>query len=170
MAPSARERVRARFRSRCGYCGVHEDSVGATLTIDHHRPRSHDGADAIENLVYACPRCNEHKGAYWHDVDPPHPRLVHPGCEDLAVHLRADAEGRLHGTTPEGAFFIEKLWLNRAPLVAYRARVQSSALRAAELEEARAEVRALEQRIADLRDAVESAGIAIQSQSFPKRS
>ncbi|MFS8067844.1 MAG: HNH endonuclease [Byssovorax sp.] len=169
MGISARERARERFSSRCGYCGVHEDGVGATLTIDHHRPRSHGGTEESENIVYACPRCNEHKGAYWHDADPPHIRLLDPGRDDLTLHLRGSADGRLAGVTPEGAFFIEKLRLNRAPLIAHRVRAQVSAARAAELDEVREQVRALEQRIADLRGAVESTGDAIQRRSSPKR-
>jgi len=63
MATTPRDRARERFSSRCGYCGVSEVEVGATLTIDHHRPRSRGGSEDDENLVYACPRCNEHKGS-----------------------------------------------------------------------------------------------------------
>jgi hypothetical protein len=169
MEPSARERARERYAARCGYCGVHEDWVGATLTIDHHRPRSRGGTDESENLVYACPRCNEHKGRYWHDADPPHIRLLDPGREDLTLHVRESEDGRLAGMTPEGVFFIEKLRLNRAPLVAHRVRVKLSAMRATELDQARRRVRALEQRITDLRAAVESTGDAIQRRSSPRR-
>jgi 5-methylcytosine-specific restriction endonuclease McrA len=85
-----RERARERFAGRCAYCGVHEEAAGALLTLDHHQPRSRGGADDEENLVYACPRCNEHKGAYWHAEDPPHLPLLHPGRDDLASHVRED--------------------------------------------------------------------------------
>lgn len=170
MDPSARERASERFAARCGYCGVHEDSVGATLTVDHHRPRSRGGSDESENLVYACPRCNEHKGPYWHEVDPPHVRLLDPGRDDLTLHLRESDDGRVSGITAEGLFFIEKLRLNRAPLVAHRLRAKIGTMRAAELDEARQRVRALEQRITDLRAAVESTGDAIQRRSSPRRS
>lgn len=167
MEPRAREEVRERFAARCGYCGVHEESVGATLTLDHHRPQSRGGTDEIENLVYACPRCNEHKGLYWHDSDPPHVRLLHPGLDDLSLHLREDQSGRLTGVTPEGAFFIEKLRLNRAPLVAHRTRRRAEARRAGELEAAERRVRELEQRIADLRAAVEIVEETIQRRVTP---
>jgi hypothetical protein len=119
--------------------------------------------------VYACPRCNEHKGSYWHD-DPPHVRLLHPGVEDLTLHLRQGEDGRLAGVTPEGAFFIEKLRLNRAPLVAHRLRVRAGAARDAELDAARERVRNLEGRIADLRATVELTGDLIRRRSSPKRS
>lgn len=169
MDRSARERASERFGARCGYCGVHEDSVGATLTVDHHRPRSRGGSDESENLVYACSRCNEHKGSYWHEVDPPHIRLLNPGGDDLTMHVRENDDGRLAGITAEGLFFIEKLRLNRAPLVTRRARVKVAAVRAAELNEARRRVRALEQRITDLRAQVESTGDTIQRRSSPRR-
>jgi hypothetical protein len=72
--------------------------------------------------------------------------------------------------TPEGAFFIEKLRLNRAPLVAHRLRLRVGAKRDAELDAARERVRELEQRIADLRAAIELTGDMIQTRSSPKRS
>lgn len=72
------ERLRDRFGGRCGYCGVLDEDTGATLTTDQHRPRSHGGDDEEINLVYCCPRCNDHKGSYWHEVDPPGIPLLHP--------------------------------------------------------------------------------------------
>jgi hypothetical protein len=86
------------------YCGVHEDAVGSTLTVDHHRPRAHGGGDEIENLVYSCARCNEYKGAYWYKQDPPHIRLLHPGQDDLTQHLYESDDGRVAALTPEGDF------------------------------------------------------------------
>ncbi len=170
MAASAREGARERFAGRCAYCGVHENSVGATLTVDHHRPRARGGLDESENLVYACPRCNEHKGSYWHEIDPPHVQLLNPGRDDLSLHVREIEDGRLVGVTSDGVFFIDKLRLNRAPLVALRVRAKLIAVRAAELDDARQRVRALEQRISELRAAVESTGDAIQRRSSPRRS
>jgi hypothetical protein len=115
-----RGRLRERFGGRCGYCGVHEDDAGATLTVDHHRPRVRDGETQDNNLVYACARCNEHKGSYWHEQDPPYVRLLRPGQDDLTVHIEERDDGWLIGTTPEGRFFVDRLNLNRPQLVAYR--------------------------------------------------
>lgn len=42
----------------CQYCGV----TGAFMTIDHVIPRSLGGRDTWENLVCACPSCNNRKG------------------------------------------------------------------------------------------------------------
>ncbi len=60
-----RESIRALYGFRCGYCGVTETEAGGQLEIDHFRPRSHGGEDALDNLVYACPTCNRFKGDYW---------------------------------------------------------------------------------------------------------
>nr|WP_309687635.1 HNH endonuclease signature motif containing protein [Armatimonas sp.] len=62
MTAALRRQVRVRFRFACAYCGVTEASVGAQLTIDHYQPRSAQGTDDLENLVYACPACNQFKG------------------------------------------------------------------------------------------------------------
>jgi len=164
-----RERARARFGGRCAYCGVHEEAVGATLTVDHHQPRSQGGADDDDNLVYACPRCNEHKGAYWHTAkDLPRIPLLHPGRDDLASHIREDPSARLVGLTPVGQFFIERLHLNRAPLVAHRLRLRAVSARESELAATRQRVADLERHISELRAAVESTADEIHRLSTPR--
>lgn len=162
MADEPRAQLRERFRSRCAYCGIHEDAVGATLTIDHPRPRVHGGADQMENLVYCCPRCNEHKGAYWHEEDPPHVRLLHPGQDDLAQHTRESDDGRVVGLTPEGEFFVSRLRLNRPQLVAYRRARQVEAKLKAELAASRQRVEDLERAVIDLRARLESTADEIE--------
>jgi hypothetical protein len=165
-----RARTRERFGARCAYCGVHEDTVGATLTVDHHRPRSKGGTDEEENLVYSCPRCNEHKGAYWHEQDPPHVRLLNPGHDTLDAHVREDDDGRLAGLTREGTFFIERLRLNRQQLVAYRLAFRSESLLVEQLEASRRRIADLERTISDLRAALDSAADEIERRSVRRRS
>jgi len=145
-----RERARERFAGRCAYCGVHEDDAGATLTVDHHRPRSRDGDEQSDNLVYACARCNEHKGSYWHEHDPPHVRLLHPARDDLAAHLREDDDGRIVALTSEGQFFIQRLRLNRPQLIAHRVGLGERRKLRAELAAVLEHARALEQRVNEL--------------------
>ena len=162
---SARDRARERFGARCGYCGVGDVDIGSTLTIDHHRPRSRGGRDDDDNLVYACPRCNEHKGSYWHEDDPPHVPLLHPGRDELELHLREGTDGRLVGLTTQGTFFLEKLRLNRAPLVAHRLQLRAVATQREALEAARARVRELEQRISRMRADFDSTVEEIQRET-----
>jgi len=40
------------------------------LVVDHVIPLAHGGTDELANLAAACYRCNEHKGARMHGVDP----------------------------------------------------------------------------------------------------
>lgn len=117
------ETVRERYGRICGYCGVSEVAVGGELTIDHYQPRTAGGSDDLENLVYACARCNLYKGDFWPtDLDLAYGRRVlHPRLDDVSLHLVEDREtGHLRGVTPSGVFHIALLRLNRPQLVAHR--------------------------------------------------
>lgn len=140
---SQRERIRLRYTYSCGYCGVHESDVGATLTVDHHQPTIHGGTNDDENLVYCCHRCNEHKGAYWHEVQVPHIRLLHPLEDNLTLHLREQENSQLIGETTEGIFYIQRLRLNRSQLIEYRRRKHAD-------RKTHNEVKVLRQQIYDL--------------------
>jgi 5-methylcytosine-specific restriction endonuclease McrA len=52
------QRIKARDRHCCVYCGATEHSSGAKLHLDHLTPRSEGGADTADNLVLACRSCN----------------------------------------------------------------------------------------------------------------
>jgi 5-methylcytosine-specific restriction endonuclease McrA len=109
MAHPKLQEVRQRYTFRCGYCGVSEAEVGGELTVDHFRPVAAGGDDSDENLVYACARCNQYKGALLPDAtELTHGRrLLHPLQDDCAEHLREDeATGRLEGLTATGRFHI----------------------------------------------------------------
>jgi 5-methylcytosine-specific restriction endonuclease McrA len=95
------ELVRARAGLACEYCGVTETDCGGPLTIDHHCPQSHGGADHPNNLVYCCWLCNLYKSAYW-PSGPKEPVLWNPRAEPRECHLLLLADGRLHARTPTG--------------------------------------------------------------------
>ena len=109
--------VRSRYVMRCGYCGISEQDVGATLTFDHYRPRIAAGTDAPDNLVYACHACNEYKGDYWHDGAE---RLLHPLHDNLSLHIQEQSDGILIALDGPGAIYIAQMRLNRTPLVNHR--------------------------------------------------
>lgn len=46
----------------CVYCGDGIDD-GATMTLDHLRPHVRGGGNGATNLVTACKRCNDSRGA-----------------------------------------------------------------------------------------------------------
>ena len=104
-----RTTIREQFEFRCGYCGVHEDDVGALLTVDHFQPKSHGGASDIENLVYCCHACNEYKADLWNPTE--ERRILHPMRDSFSEHLEESEAGRFH---------IARLRLNRPQLIASR--------------------------------------------------
>jgi hypothetical protein len=116
-----RETVRRAYKYRCGYCGVREEEAASELEIDHFQPRSADGGEDVANLVYCCTTCNRLKGDFWPvSESPSHRRLLHPQRDDLTAHMREEADGRLTPLTETGAFHLDRLRLNRAPLSALR--------------------------------------------------
>jgi len=151
-----RRTVRANYQFRCGYCGVSEEDTGAELTIDHYRPQSRGGGDEQENLVYCCPKCNEHKGSYWHKKDPPYIRLLHPQRDDFRAHLREEDSGELASKTEEGSFLIQRLHLNRPALIAYRRKKRAEIQLQNELRAALEREQSLLRRIEELDAALQA--------------
>lgn len=121
---AATEDLRNRYGLRCGYCGVHEYEVGARLEVDHYHPRSVGGTHDTDNLVYCCTFCNRVKADFWPTEEQLQAGqfLLHPLHDDLTAHIREEDDGLLVGLTRTGTFHIERLQLNRAPLVALRQR------------------------------------------------
>lgn len=116
-----RELVRQRAGFSCEFCGVHETDAGGELTVDHFQPRSRGGGDDLENLLYCCIRCNQHKYDYW-PTGPDKPLLWNPRREEADEHFLLLDDATLSPLTPTGAFSLERLRLNRPPLVAHRSR------------------------------------------------
>lgn len=113
-------------------------------------------------MVYACARCNEHKGSYWAEEDPPHTRLLHPGHDDLEAHLDEIANGSMVGKTPEGMFFVHRLKLNRPQLIAYRCGLRVTQELSVELAAALTRVSLLERRMDELSAAIDIAADTIE--------
>jgi hypothetical protein len=161
-----RERAGQRYAGRCGYCSVAEEDAGAALTVDHHRPRTRGGGDQDENIVYCCPKCNEYKGSYWHESDPPYVPLLHPLRQDLQMHIIELEDGHIDGLTPEGTFFVRRLHLNRPQLVTYRLHRRAESKLREEADALRARVSDLQQRISELDTALEQATRAIEREGL----
>ena len=124
-----RKTVRRAYDFACGYCGVREEDAGSELELDHFKPRSFGGDDALENLVYCCTTCNRVKGDFW-ATSTTEKRLLHPQQDDLSLHLRQESDGFLTALTETGKFHLSRLRLNRPPLAALRrARAENARLR-----------------------------------------
>lgn len=57
-----RQEVRLNAGGRCEYCRRPDHETAYGHTIDHIIPIKHGGLTILENLVYACLFCNQHKG------------------------------------------------------------------------------------------------------------
>ena len=119
MAHPQHETLRQLFLFRCGYCGTSEQQAGGELTVDHFQPLSAQGSDDLENLVYACFRCNLYKSDFWGgSAHENQPRVLHPHQDILETHyVLEDLTGLLTALTPTGEFHIALLHLNREALV-----------------------------------------------------
>jgi HNH endonuclease len=151
MAHPKLQTVRERYAFCCGYCGVSEADVGGELTVDHFHPVSAGGDHSDDNLVYACVRCNQYKGALLPGATDltQERRLLHPLRDDLARHIREDEHtGRLEGLTTAGRFHVVALRLNRPALIVHRQRRYLGVLLEARLAQALAENKAIRERIA----------------------
>lgn len=115
-----RDEIRRLYDYRCGYCGISEAAIGNELELDHFKPKSANGGDESENLVYCCTACNRRKGSFWPEAGETTKRLLHPKTDDLTLHLRQKENGWLLALTETGAFHIERFELNRPRLIALR--------------------------------------------------
>jgi len=66
ITSGAKKTVRERDNERCTFCGnpltPHHHNPRQRLTIDHIKPWSWGGTNAMENLVLSCFDCNQLKG------------------------------------------------------------------------------------------------------------
>jgi hypothetical protein len=121
MAVSAElfEYVRQRSALACEYCGIHENDAGGPLTIDHYHPLRYGGTDDLDNLLYACFRCNSYKGGYWPGESGETP-LWNPRAQPAADHFIELDGGRLLALSEVGRLTVVRLRLNRPQLVEHR--------------------------------------------------
>jgi HNH endonuclease len=126
LAASIREQVRQRAQCACEFCGTSEIDAGGLLTIDHFQPRSKQGSNQLDNLIYACISCNQSKQDYWPSQDTA-PKLWNPRQETASQHFVEQDDGQLTALTLTGEFTIQRLRLNRTQLVSARQRRQQQA-------------------------------------------
>lgn len=82
--------LEARAGHRCEYCRMHQSLQGASFHIEHIAPLSLGGTDHLDNLAWACPRCNLKKSNRVSLVDPDtglEVRVFHPRQNRWEEHL-----------------------------------------------------------------------------------
>ena len=86
-----RQIVAERANFKCEYCRVHSDDMFLSFEIDHIIPVKHGGANGFDNLAFACPHCNQHKGSdfatiYENEII----RLYNPRIDNWLDHFGID--------------------------------------------------------------------------------
>ncbi len=82
-------------------------------------------------------------------------RLLHPRRDDLAKHLREEPNGRIVALSETGAFHLDRLRLNRPPLLALRQERRNVLYLRRTLVDAQVEQAQLQERIAVLEGALQ---------------
>ncbi|WNZ48190.1 HNH endonuclease signature motif containing protein [Leptolyngbya boryana CZ1] len=111
-----RQSVRRRAKFLCEYCHSLERTSATPFTIDHLIPQSLGGSDEINNLAYACQRCNFYRYNFTTGIDPDTNQevpLFNPRTQDWEKHFIWTADGlRILGVTPIGRATCKRLDLN----------------------------------------------------------
>lgn len=105
MSLEIREQVRKRAAGRCEYCRL-PDWIELTgpFHLEHVIARQHRGTDDLENLAWACSRCNRYKGTNLSSVDPDSNQIValfNPRRERWADHFQVIG-AKIQGRSPAG--------------------------------------------------------------------
>jgi hypothetical protein len=110
-----RREIIERTGNRCEYCRLPAEVAFYPHEVDHVIAEKHGGTRDIDNLAFACWRCNRHKGTDLTSFDPQTQRLsplFNPRTQVWAEHF-AYEEVRVVGMTPEGRATVSLLRLNR---------------------------------------------------------
>ena len=82
--------VISRARHCCEYCWTPDDVPLVAHEVDHVIAERHKGKTELENLAYACFRCNRLKGSDLSSIDPPTgaiTRLYNPRTDRWSEHF-----------------------------------------------------------------------------------
>ncbi len=115
MSESLRRSVRQRAGGRCEYCHLPDWRPPLEpFHLEHVVARQHGGLMEMENLAWACHRCNRHKGTNLTGVDPDTRSVVslfHPRRDVWEDHFALDGV-RLRGLTSTGRMTVWLLQMN----------------------------------------------------------
>lgn len=122
ISTKIRRLVAKRANSRCEYCRLHEDDLFLAFEIDHIISVKHGGGNELENLAYACPHCNHHKGSDlttflndYNDIE----ILFNPRIHNWNEHFEA-VGGEISPKTRIGQATVKLLRYNEPDLVILR--------------------------------------------------
>ncbi len=122
VSASQRAVVAKRANYKCEYCKLSEEDAFLYFHIDHIVSQKHGGGNELENLAYACPQCNQHKGTdlatflgSYQNIIP----LFNPRQEEWSAHFKAEA-GEIIPKTEIGEATVKLLRLNEPERIVIR--------------------------------------------------
>ena len=113
--PSRRELIRRRAGERCEYCRMPQSAISfIPFHVDHVIALQHRGRADMDNLAFACERCNGFKGTNLASVDPKTGRtvLLYNPRQDIWERHFMIRSGRITGLTACGRATVELLQMN----------------------------------------------------------
>ncbi|BDA69986.1 hypothetical protein CAL7716_041520 [Calothrix sp. PCC 7716] len=100
----------------CEYCRAPEIIFNFAFDVEHIRPVSRQGTEALDNLALACRSCNLYKGNRMFGVDSStgaEIRLFNPRLDDWESHFQVDVTGgTIIGLTAIGQITVDCLDMN----------------------------------------------------------
>jgi hypothetical protein len=109
-----RREVIERAQNRCEYCLLPADVAFFPHEVDHVIAEKHGGVTNLDNLAFACWRCNRHKGSDLTSFDPQTGQLsplFNPRTQVWIEHFTYESK-KIIGLTPEGRTTVHLLRLN----------------------------------------------------------
>lgn len=109
-----RAAVAERATHCCEYCLLARVDYSWPFHVEHIIPRQHGGDDSLDNLAYACPRCNRYKGPNLTAIDPETGRitpLFNPRNQNWPDHFQL-IEDYIQGITEAGRTTVRLLRMN----------------------------------------------------------
>ena len=122
MDARTRQLVQDRAGGRCEFCGMPEKAYPISFHVEHIVASVHQHIDDPDNLAWACPPCNAHKGPNLATIDPEsgqQANLFNPRVDRWEDHF-VMTEGVISGLTPVGRGTLQLLKMNRIQRVELR--------------------------------------------------
>lgn len=111
-----RRQVQERAKGCCEYCRTPDNFATSSFHCEHIIPRKTGGTHSLDNLAWACPRCNNHKHVKTHADDPQTGRrvpLFNPREKQWHRHFMWSSDFlRIIGRTQTGRATVEALNMN----------------------------------------------------------
>jgi hypothetical protein len=120
-----RQAVSDRAEGRCEYCRYPESFAFLSFEVEHVIAEKHGGATTLDNLAWACPYCNRHKGTDLGSLDPDTRKLTpffNPRTQVWSEHFQLQG-ALIIPLSPEGRVTVVILQFNHPDRVQERQRL-----------------------------------------------